>query len=224
MHTKLIFILLLLPVIANAQDSLQMSVKADAVKERFRAITGPDANYTDSMAVLRRKLNSEIVLNLALSDSIADLNEQLLLLEKKLLVSLYGAGQLKPYTEQQYRDFSENGFLQHYFANEPGTQVFFGFNDVTANLGLYSELTDLAEKWKREKRSRIVISASSDAVGDEKTNVELARQRAEWVKQYLVGMLGVDEAYIDIVPAMTQKVPEAELDFLNRRAVVRIVH
>lgn len=226
MRAKLFLCLfVLLPVIGSAQDSVPTSAKTTAVLDRFRSITGPDANYADSMAAIRRRLDSEIDRNRQLSDSIADLQALLLLSEKKGLVRHYGAGQLRPYNEQQYRDFEENRFLQQYFAAEQGAQVFFGFNEVTANLRLNTELNALAEQWKQQPQSRIVITASSDATGDEHTNLELARQRAEHVKAYLVSVLGVDSAQIDIATAgsgTAEKITDPELDFLNRRAVVRM--
>lgn len=222
MRAKLLFALSLLPLIGKAQDSLQSSARAEAVKERFRAITGPDANYADSMAALRVKLNREIVLNRTLSDSIADLQTQLLLAEKKLLVRQYGAGKSPAYDIQQVRDFNENLFLQDYLAGQEGVQVFFPFNDSRANFGLYSGLTELAERSKREQL-RIVISASSDSYGDEPANAKLAKERAEGARDYLVTVLGVNAERITIAPPESGKrIQDTELDFLNRRAVIQL--
>lgn len=236
MKNSLILIVLGLSSFSYSQDSIPSTndKKVVAIVDRFTQITGPDGDCTDELSALRLQLEEQHRLNKSLTeenetlqDSVAQAMKTLYISEKNFLIEKYGKEDTRSeYGVEQYNDFKNNYFLREYTNEHEGVLVFFPLNKSKADFEMYSELKELAEQYHKNKGSKIEINAYTDSRGSEERNSELSEERAKEIRNYLVKVLKVHETDISISGKGSNskdRIPEADLDFLNRRAVVKLI-
>ena len=90
------------------------------------------------------------------------------------------------------------------------------------------QLQKLATLIKRNPKATFTVEGYTDSFGSDEYNLDLSRRRAESVKGYLVGVLGIDSAQIETrgygkANLLTSPDASIEEQEINRRVVV-VVH
>ena len=201
------------------------------IVDRFNQITGSEINYEDSLKSLLVKIDELMILNKelndqnkAVSDALQDFKQSLYLSDRNFLIEKYGKNYSgTEYSPEQYTDFKNNYFLKHYLSEEKGILVFFPYNKSVANLTIYAEIDRLVEQYSNQNGLTFRIKAYSDSHGSEKTNMKLSKDRAEFIRNYLIKEKKVNPQNIKIEgkgSKSEERFTEAELDFMNRRASI----
>lgn len=201
------------------------------IVDRFNQITGSEINYEDSLKSLLVKIDELTILNKALndqnkavSDTLHHFKQSLYLSDRNFLIEKYGKNYSgTEYATEQYTDFKNNYFLKHYLAEEKGILVFFPYNKSVANLTSYVEIDRLVEQYFNQDGLTFSINAYSDSHGSEKTNLKLSKERAAFIRDYLIKEKKVNPQHIKIEgrgSKSNERFTEAELDFMNRRASI----
>jgi OmpA-OmpF porin, OOP family len=102
----------------------------------------------------------------------------------------------------------------------------FEFNKSTLLPSAYDQLNPLAESMKKNPKTRWRIEGHTDGIGSDSYNMELSRQRAESVANYLVQQ-GVERNRLEIVP-LGKSQPKATNDTqegraMNRRVEIKLI-
>ena len=235
MKNKLILLLQVMSLTSFAQETIDLDndSKVMNIVDRFDLITGGDVNYSDSISILTAKLaelsliNDKLLRdNKSITDTLQEFKKSLYIADRNFLVEKYGRDDLKSdYSPEQYTDFKQNYFLKEFLTNKNETVVFFPFNKAAVNLKMYQEIDSLVALYLTEKKTTFRISAYSDSKGVEERNSELSKERAEFIKNYLVKEKKVNSKDIQTEgkgSKSKERFIETELDFLNRRAVITL--
>ncbi|AEA45902.1 OmpA family protein [Fluviicola taffensis] len=215
------------------QDTLRLAnqVKVVNIVDRFNQITGPDIHCGDSLKSLLAKmeelslLNKELTdRNKVLSDTLQKFKQWLYLSDRNFIVEKYGETTSKTtYTDEQYQDFRDNYFLKKFLHQEGAVLVFFPYKKWSINLSFYQEIDDLVNQYFNHKGSSFKINAYSDSHGSEESNLKLSKDRAKFIRNYLINEKKVDARDIQTEgkgSKSKERITEPDLDFMNRRAVI----
>ncbi len=235
MKNKLILLLQVLSLTSFAQETSALNNESKVVNivHRFDQITGREGNCSDSIAILTAKLaelsliNEELLRdNKSITDTLQEFKKLLCMADRNFLVEKYGTDDLESdYKLEQYTDFKQNYFLKEFLNKKNETLVFFPFNKATANLKMYREIDSLVALYFTEKKTTFKICGYSDSKGVEERNSELSKERAEFIRNYLVKEKKVNSKNIKTEgkgSKSKERFNETELDFLNRRAVITL--
>lgn len=235
MKNKLILVFLVGSVVSFGQDSTVHGNQAKIVRivDRFNQITGPDINCSDSLNLLQSRIEELTQLtktlndkNKLLTDAIEEYQQSLYRSERSFLVEKYGKNNSKTdYSTEQYNDFKHNYFLKSFGGVKEEISVFFPFNKSVIHLEMYQELDSLVLEYFNRGKGTFNIIAYSDSYGLEKYNRELSKERAEFIRDYLVNSKKVNPKDIKVAgkgSKAKERFQDADLDFLNRRAVITL--
>lgn len=215
------------PFIASAQPANNNTEgKVNNVVSKFEAITGKEPNYKDSLERAKVKIKNLNGVVATQADSIGWLTEELIRMDRQYILAKYS--NYNPdvkYDKKQYDDFKSSAFIRSVIGKEDGFSVFFPFKESNTEFEKYTELNQLANELKENKKLKIYLNGYSDKLGMESENLKVSNLRAESVKNYLVTKLGIDtdkivtQAYGD---KGDNRFKEDDVDFLNRRVAVEI--
>jgi outer membrane protein OmpA-like peptidoglycan-associated protein len=96
-------------------------------------------------------------------------------------------------------------------------EVYFGLN--RAKLGSTAPLDKAAKKLSSDPDAHCVIEGHADPTGTPEGNQVLGQQRAEWVRDYLVGK-GIDQSRLDVISYGDTRLKYGKADGRNRRAAI----
>lgn len=109
----------------------------------------------------------------------------------------------------------------------PNNQLF-AYDSADLSGGAVAQLQKVATLIKRNPNATFTLEGYTDSYGSAEYNLDLSRRRAESVKTYLVGVLGIDPAQIETrgygkANLLTSPDASIEEQEVNRRVVV-VVH
>ena len=109
----------------------------------------------------------------------------------------------------------------------PNNQLF-AYDSADLGGGAVAQLQKVATLIKRNPNATFTLEGYTDSYGSAEYNLDLSRRRAESVKGYLVGVLGIDPAQIETrgygkANLLTSPDASIEEQEINRRVVV-VVH
>ncbi len=109
----------------------------------------------------------------------------------------------------------------------PNNQLF-AYDSADLSGGAVAQLQKVATLIKRNPNATFTLEGYTDSYGSAEYNLDLSRRRAESVKGYLVGVLGIDPAQIETrgygkANLLTSPDASIEEQEINRRVVV-VVH
>lgn len=233
MKNNLFILFLILCPVVFGQDTVISTNQTTVVNivDRFNQITGPEINCGDSLQSLLAKmeelslLNKELTdRNKVLSDTLQKFKQSLYLSDRNFIVEKYGEiTSQTAYTDEQYKDFRDNYFLKNFLHQDGAVLVFFPYKKSSINLSFYQAIDDLVNQYFNNKGSSFKINAYSDSHGSEKTNMKLSKDRAEFIRNYLINEKKVDARDIKTEgkgSKSKERIKEPDLDFMNRRAVI----
>lgn len=201
------------------------------------AITNETPVHDDTLSQIRSELESlhEIMksyvksideLNTQFMESqskIDELHRQLVKSDKRWLIAEYGPLTMnRPAPGKQFSDFQSNQYLEQ-FNEKDKLEIYYPFNEVSADLDRYAELKTLAAV-QAATNDTIVIEGFTDSPGYEQ-NLSQVKQRCEAIWHYLVEKCGVKEKSVALIihdEGSNNRFTEPETEFLNRRVIVSL--
>ncbi len=230
MQNSWILLLFLIAKGSYAQDSLPIrnAQQTEEIVKRFEEITGKktvrETNSQSEKAVGQTTIVETCPKEVL--DSMDQLKVELIEADKNILVLRYGGTPVYS-DKEQYDDFKGNRYLQSSSQQKEGVQIFFSYNQSLADFKIYTELDEFVANWRKDPKQLIQVKGYADAIGDFNYNKYLSLLRAEETKKYLVLKYDIPVTSIKVLGLgdnAEDRYKDPKMDFLNRRALVRIVN
>lgn len=226
MDCKIAWIVLLAPVVGFGQQKDTTAAHKLYTIQQFDNILGKETNRKsfDSTTMLKKEIKELKTDVTVMQESILKLQRRQ---DKDLLIEKYGTpGKFVVYDATQKEIFGASLFLKELNSNDKGVRIYFAFNETIDDLTTYRrQLSFLASQWQSNRNSKIHLTGQSDTWGRERHNMSLSKDRAFFVKQYMMKEFAIPGDAFEIGyfgEKGTDRLSDTELDFLNRQVYVEV--